>query len=113
MAPAGRQPDALEFDCQRCGACCIGLDVLLLEAEVDAFERDARLRPLLREHPRVAALPLYFMRRDPRTDRCTALAGPQHACRCTIYAQRPTLCRALEAGSEPCREARRKAGFPA
>lgn len=113
MATTPRQPDDVEFDCQRCGACCCaGLDVLLMEGEVDTFERDPRLRPLMREHPRIAAFPLYFLQRDA-ADRCVAFAGSQDACRCTIYAQRPMLCRELEAGSDGCREARRKLGLPA
>jgi Fe-S-cluster containining protein len=100
-------------DCQRCGACCVGLDVLLTDAEADRFEADPRLVALTTLHVRGGAPALRFMRRDPRTDRCVALEGPLGACRCGIYAERPALCRDFAAGSPDCLAARKRRGLPA
>jgi hypothetical protein len=100
-------------DCQRCGACCIGLDVLLTDAEVDRFESQPRLLALTRLHLRSGAPPLRFMKRDAASDRCVALQGALGACSCGIYEARPGLCRAFAAGSADCQSARRQRGLPA
>lgn len=97
------------WDCQSCGACCASLDVWLDEADRERFERSPRLLALtvLRRPGAAANWDWRFLRRDARTGRCVALAGPLRDCRCTIYADRPHLCRAFEAGSDECRKARR------
>ena len=101
----------MTFDCQRCGACCFGLDVLLTDAEADDFEsRPDRVR-LTVLHPRTAAPPLRFMKREAGTDRCVALEGSLGDCRCGIYGERPALCRDFAPGSPDCLAARARAGF--
>lgn len=95
----------MALDCQSCGACCVGLDVLLSAEEAARFAAEPAL---VRVHSRAAGPALYFMARDAATDRCLALQGPLSACRCTIYEHRPALCRELAAGSVHCHEARRR-----
>jgi Fe-S-cluster containining protein len=107
-------PDAgaTEFDCQACGACCATFDVWLMEGDRDRFERSARLLPLTVIHrPGTATSEWRFLARDEKTGHCRALEGPLGKCRCTIYDDRPTLCREFEAGSEDCLEARQKHGI--
>lgn len=103
---ADEQTAGPEYNCQECGACCVGYDVYLNDRDLDVFEAAPHLLRLTVLYPRTAAPPLRFLARDPQTDRCKALAGPLENCHCTIYAQRPYLCRALQPGSEHCREAR-------
>lgn len=99
------------FDCLRCGVCCSQFDVLLTEADLDRFERQPRLIRLTWAYDRPGGLSAHFMKRDAATGRCVALrtVGREH--RCTIYNDRPHLCRAFEVGSEDCLAARRAAGL--
>ena len=94
-----------------CGACCGSLDVLLSAEEADRFESTPRLRVLLAYHPVGTGPSWPFLRRDAASGHCTALEGVMGRCRCTIYADRPHLCRAFEAGSPDCLAARRAKGF--
>jgi uncharacterized protein len=104
--------DPKTWDCQQCGACCRGLDVLLTDGEADAFEaRPDRVRLTVLYQPR-AGLSARFMKRDPQTDTCVALRGSFGDCACSIYADRPFLCRDLQPGDAHCVEARQRAGFP-
>jgi Fe-S-cluster containining protein len=98
-------------ECQRCGACCHGLDVLLSDAEAEQFESDPKLLALTVLRPWGAGPPLRFMKRHKETDRCVALGGVLGECACGIYARRPGLCRDFAAGSEDCQAARRERGF--
>lgn len=96
----------MSYDCQTCGACCAGLDVLLTDAEADAFERDPKLVRLTTLYQPSAGPAVRFMKRHPQTDRCLALeVAPGHY-RCRIYPCRPMLCRALQAGAPDCEQAR-------
>ena len=99
------------LDCQACGACCATFDVWLMESDLDRFERSPNLLHLTVIHPGAAAGQWRFMRRNEKTGQCAALEGGLRSCRCTIYEQRPTLCREFEPGSEDCLEARRKYGI--
>lgn len=81
-------------DCRSCGACCAYSDSW---PSFDPFdERDG------------AALPAELVHADGgrmacEGDRCKALAGVVgEAVHCTVYADRPTLCREFEAGSDTC-----------
>lgn len=104
-------PSVPALDCTACGACCGLLDVLLDAHEADRFESTPRLRVLLAYHP-VGSGPAWpFLRRDAATGHCAALSGGMGSCRCTIYADRPRLCRAFEVGSPDCLAARRAKGF--
>ena len=94
------------YDCQHCGACCRGLDVLLDEADTARFLLGPQLLALTHLHQVRPGWKLRFMRRSADTDTCVALEGPLTNCRCTIYEQRPDLCRQFEAGSPDCLAAR-------
>jgi Fe-S-cluster containining protein len=101
----------MELDCMHCGACCAEFDVLLSEREADHFGSDPALSPWLALRPVGSGPPWPFLKRHPVTGRCPALAGPLGDCRCTIYPERPFLCRQFEVGSPECLEARRRHGF--
>jgi len=101
-------PEAVPYDCQACGACCVGLDVLLDVVDLECLERMPHLVSLTVLHHSRSGLELHLMRRDAGTDRCVALAGPLAQCRCIIYDRRPALCREFAAGSPDCLEARQR-----
>ncbi len=100
----------MTYDCQSCGACCFGLDVLLSDAEAARFERTPALEPLTALQHCAPGLMLRFMRKHAETERCVALEGEVGAWRCTIYGERPTLCRDLAPGAPDCLTARRVQG---
>lgn len=100
----------VDYDCQKCGACCATFDVLL-DAEDERRLRAAGLLEQLTFPYERPAWSVRFLKRDAQSGRCGALGGSLGDCNCTIYAQRPNLCRALEPGSEHCHEARRQHGF--
>ena len=106
------EPTPPEYDCQTCGACCATFDVWLMGGDRDRFERSQKLVVLTRTYgPSGAGGDWRFMSRDDKTGCCVALEGGLRSCRCTIYDERPWLCREFEAGSEDCLEARRKHGI--
>lgn len=84
--------------------------MFLTDDDADRFARDPRLASLTVLYTHGVA-PYRVMRRDSVHDRCAALRGPLHDCRCTIYADRPEACRRFEAGSAACLAARRRAGI--
>lgn len=101
----------VEFDCQKCGACCATFDVWLDEADLDRIARKPHIRALTVLHKSPSGWSGTFMQRDAATGQCRALAGRLGDCTCTVYEDRPELCRAFEAGSEDCLEARRRHGI--
>lgn len=103
-------PTADELDCLRCGACCHGDDGWVVvdaadDARVDASPALARLVILLRRGDHV--------RRTLRTvdGACAALERGSGSVRCTIYEDRPTICRDVATGSDTCLAARRARGL--
>ena len=106
-----------QFECDRCAACCTG--ALIVEA--DALD-------VMREPTLVTADPI-MAGREPRDvidelssdfGRVLLLAcGKGRPCTflgadklCSIYSTRPSVCVALQAGSEQCQAARADAGLP-
>lgn len=78
----------------------------------DRFERSPKLVVLTRTYgPGGASGDWRFMKRNDVSGCCVALEGGLRGCRCTIYGERPLLCREFEAGSEDCLEARRMHGI--
>ncbi len=81
-------------DCRTCGACCA------YSASWPEFD------PL--DAADGSTVPVELVRPDGGGmacdgDRCRALAGVVgDAVHCTVYAQRPALCREFEAGSDTC-----------
>jgi Fe-S-cluster containining protein len=98
-------------DCVRCGACCfLGYDVLLSPGEVDYFDRRPHLVSLTVVHRLSNGMELRFLRKQP-DERCICLEGRLGNVRCSIYDERPGLCREFEPGSPDCLAARRKMGL--
>lgn len=91
------------LDCQACGACCS------YSSDWPRFslESDERLDAI---PPELVATDLGGMR--CAGDRCAALAGKVGvAASCTIYADRPDVCRACLPGDDECLTARRSFGL--
>ena len=99
------------FDCCACGACCcLGFDVLLTDSEAERSEADPRLAKLTWLYRSSAGLTARFLRKDERTGHCIALTGALGNVRCSIYAERPNLCRVFEVACPDCLDARAKMG---
>ncbi|MCA9244022.1 MAG: YkgJ family cysteine cluster protein [Phycisphaerales bacterium] len=101
---------SVELDCRQCGACCLTFDVLLNTGESAAFAARPDLVSLTVLYNGPFFPPPRFMRREA-DGRCAALSGGLSACHCTIYEDRPTLCREFEAGSADCLAARARLGI--
>lgn len=107
-----------EFDCQRCGACCVqtgpqdgnayvyldrseaatlrGLGLPVVRGPLDGFCLGAR------PHAGAGGRPA-----------CAAFVGTLGAgCDCSVYEDRPSVCREFEVGGELCRQAREMVGVP-
>lgn len=102
--------DAAALDCQTCGACCHGDDGWVhVGAEDDARVAEA---PALR---RVVVL-LRHGEHAKRSLRmvdgaCAALRRAGGRVACSIYADRPQVCREVAVGSVTCRAARSARGL--
>lgn len=106
--PQVPEPAVPPYDCTACGVCCaLGWDVYLTEDDAARFERSPQLRRLMHQPAQGALRRVWFLRRDPDTDHCMAFAAGEGGCGCTIYEDRPFLCRDFAVGSEHCQEARR------
>lgn len=105
-----------DYDCLQCGACCVspfsGEGYIHLEPE----ERD-RLRglslPVIEMDAAGETLLLLATRVNAQGLRvCRALGGSVgRRVACSVYEDRPHLCREFEAGSAECVAARRAAGI--
>ena len=90
--------------CTTCGACCS------YSAEWPRFSTEDD-EALARIPEALVAENLSGMRCDG--ERCMALDGKIGvATRCTIYADRPQVCRDCQPGDEECQMARARYGFP-
>ncbi len=104
------------FDCLRCGACCVNTPENQREGFVDYIEvepddRILERRDLVRRYT-VQREDGIHLRLAP-DGRCLALSGGLgRRVRCTIYAQRPSPCRRVEAGSDLCKRYRLAHGLP-
>jgi len=109
----GAAPRVTQDDCVKCGACCfLGYDVLLSPGEVDYFDARPRLQRLTVVHRLSNGMELRFLKKQP-DERCICLEGELGGVCCSIYAERPGLCREFEPGSEDCLAARVKMGIDA
>ena len=106
------------FDCTRCGACCFGKrDYVQVFADDVARLGPARTAELVA--PPVGEIPASVGRAsEPRRymamvdGRCKALrTDVPGRFLCSVYEDRPLLCRALEPGSASCLEARARRGI--
>jgi Fe-S-cluster containining protein len=110
--------DDAQYDCQSCGACCVHLGPYDGNAYVYLDKDEARrmLRLALRVIENalgsrcLAAAPHEGAFGFPA---CVAFEGELGGrCGCSVYEERPDVCRQFEAGSDLCREARERAGLP-
>lgn len=112
---------SLPYDCLTCGACCAAPAPAEAYVRLSAADID-RLRgtglPILTfpvqdaDPPELdRALPT---KPDPRGARvCLALTGCVGGVNaCSIYEQRPGVCRTFEVGGYFCKDARRRFGLP-
>jgi Fe-S-cluster containining protein len=106
-----------EADCRSCGACCVangdGGDVLA-HGYADLTSEDvAQMTPHVRRQLHaifIGSETRYATRAKQLASGdvgCQYLRGtPGQRCSCSIYANRPDICRRFRAGSAMCREAR-------
>jgi uncharacterized protein len=104
-----------DYDCRRCGACCLGT------ADVDGYvaltaDEAAGLRALglpLVQSGRGVYLGTQAYDGPGGGCACVAFDGaPGFPCGCLIYEDRPEKCRQFEMGSVACRRARLRVGLP-
>jgi Fe-S-cluster containining protein len=106
--------DGRDYDCQTCGACCLyqgsGKGTAYIFLQGDEPERMKRL-----------GLPVVHVGRDCYLGArnrgghpiCIAFRGRVGgSCGCSIYSDRPDVCRQFEVGDPLCIEARERAGLP-
>lgn len=102
--------DARQLDCLACGACCHGDEGWVPVGREDDARVDAT--PALARHVVLLRHGEYAKRSLRMVDgACSALARDGGPTRCTIYEDRPSLCRALQVGSPGCLSARRAHGL--
>jgi uncharacterized protein len=116
MARALAASTPVDYDCRRCGACCLSLAtdegyVVLSAADTD---RLARLSlPIVVDADGPARLGTIPYEGPGSGNACVAFEGaPRFPCHCSIYADRPLRCREFEMGSFACRSARLRVGLP-
>ena len=107
----------VDFDCQRCGACCcnpldnqaIGyLDYVEIRKRDNILHKPRLLERVARQNEQGQ----WHIKLTDGSQRCVALEGRLGArVRCTIYADRPGPCRQVQAGTEACRKARAERGL--
>jgi Fe-S-cluster containining protein len=105
------------YDCTRCGACCCNLE----QNRQLGFIEYVPLDPddaLLRKPKLVRRFVVYNERDEPhmrldREQRCAALRGEVgRSVECSIYPDRPGVCRRLQPGSAGCLKSRAERGLP-
>jgi uncharacterized protein len=94
-----------QLDCLACGACCYGPDEYVAVTAID----------LNRMSPRTQGR-MVVKRRDRMflkmvQGHCAALHARQGHFSCRMYAERPSPCHIVEAGSRECLDARRRRGY--
>ena len=93
----------MSFDCVTCGACCAYSDswpVFIGTGDAEGIPDEL----IDSEHGRMLC----------HGNRCAALAGELgNRAQCSVYANRPLVCREFQPGSEDCVTVRRSFGLPA
>ncbi len=91
------------YDCAKCGACCEGLDVDLVWSDQSVPE-DMTERT-------TDNIDLFKMRQN-KDGSCVALCGNiGKSVSCSIYENRPSVCREFEPGNLQCQQSRRFIGL--
>lgn len=107
-----------DYDCQRCGACCVQLGPYDGNAYVyldhdEAGQMRSLGLPVVR-----TAMGGSCLRAAPHggaggRPACVAFVGKLAVrCRCSVYDDRPSVCQEFEVGGVLCRDARELAGLP-
>ena len=104
-----------DYDCQRCGACCVDYFGTTGYIQLTADEKERMRRMSL---PVVLWHGQELLGTRPHAGPggetcCVAFTGEVGShCACTIHPDRPSACREFEAGSEGCKFARIEVGLP-
>jgi Fe-S-cluster containining protein len=122
-----RLPQAVDYDCQSCGACCVPTYdvesyVHLLQEDVDRLDAAGQLEdlavqtnrygPIRYEDPHWALLTKTQTQPEAEYTVCKALSGPVGKdCSCSIYDSRPKACIDFQPGSLYCQAAREEIGL--
>ena len=107
--------NTIEYDCVTCGACCYNPDDnreigYIDYIEIEPTDRIMKNRDLVR---RLVVLDddLIPHMKLSHHQRCVALTGRLGVkVGCSIYHDRPSICRRFTAGSKKCKELRRERG---
>jgi len=108
-----------DYDCRSCGACCCNPKANQAAGYgeyVEIRKRDNLVHApaLLDRHAVRNAQGVWHMRLVGEDQRCAALRGKlRRSVQCAIYADRPSACRQVQAGTEACRKARADIGMDA
>ena len=106
------------YDCQLCGACCVQQGLFDGTSYVYLDRQEAkRLRRMGLTVVQGALGDSYLGCRSHAgaggRPACVALEGKVGLrCGCSIYSERPSVCREFEVGEALCRAARERAGLP-
>lgn len=106
---------AKDYDCVSCGACCYNPDDNREIGYIDYIEIEPRDK-IMRNPDLVRRLvvlddDLIPHMRLSHHQRCAALTGKLGVkVGCSIYHDRPSICRRFDAGSKKCKELRRERG---
>lgn len=107
---------AIEYDCVSCGACCYNPNDnrelgFIDYVEIEPSDRVMKKRDLVRRLVVLDDDLIPHMRLNHH-HRCVALTGRLGVkVGCSIYHDRPAMCRSFSAGSKKCKELRRERGI--
>jgi Fe-S-cluster containining protein len=103
------------YDCQTCGACCVHPASAVGGAYIHLTDdEERRMKRLSLSVIQKGGESFLGARPGPGSRPvCVAFAGRVGGwCGCSIYEDRPHICRQFEAGDALCLEARERAGLP-
>ncbi len=108
--------EKVEYDCVTCGACCYNpennreLDFVDY-VEIDPSDRIMKKPELVRRLVVLDDKLIPHMRLDHH-HRCAALTGRLGVkVGCSVYLDRPSMCRTFKSGSKKCKELRKERGI--
>lgn len=107
--PAPASASAPDFDCQRCGACCVTYRVSFYWAEADDAPGGTVPAALTRA---ISPWHRCMAGTEHEPVRCVCLQGTVgQGVACGIYALRSSACRELQPGDDKCLRARARHGL--
>lgn len=111
-------PETPEYDCQTCGACCVQFGTEDGNAYVYLDRDEARRMgslglPVIRQAMGARCLGAAPNEGAGGRPACVAFVGNLGGqCGCTVYEERPSVCREFDVGGGLCLHARQQAGLP-